>query len=122
MKVIYDREFDILELWDGAEETSAPLRDHPDIVVHLGVDEREVVGLAVTGAFAYLSLVRGYDVDRDALTFGAWPDAPDHRTQNRDWMVCWYRHPEHPNDPREFLEPVGVVLAHASKHLASVLQ
>ena len=119
MKVSYDAEADVLSLTTGiAPETSASLLDDPDIVVDLAeADGHDIVGIAVMWASAYLPLKKGYDPETDTLLLGTKNPAPDLITERDDFVGYW-RVDE--DEPHSFMDPVGVLIRNASKHLAQV--
>ena len=119
MKANYDVEADVLSLTTGIEPaTSASLLDDPDIVVDLAdADGHDIVGLAVMWASAYLPLKKGYDPETDTLLLGM-KNAPCHpATEHGDFIGYWQVDEDEPDG---FMDPVGVLIRNASKHLAQV--
>ncbi len=117
LQLLYDKDVDVLRLFTGEdEETSSSLLDLLEVVVHLTDDEsRHVVGLEVIGASSYLPLGRcGYDTKADTLTLGATVSDPANITENADIVTYWQ---ESPWEPGACIEPVGVTIRRASKHL-----
>ena len=119
MRVDYDQEANVLTLATGARAvTSASLLDDPGIVVDLaGLDGHDIVGVLVMGASAYLPLKRGYDPGTDTLLLGKRTDSPELVTETGDFVVYWQ---SHSGDSDDFMDPVGVLIRDASKHLAPV--
>ena len=119
MKANYDVEADVLSLTTGIEPaTSASLLDDPDIVVDLAdADGHDIVGLAIMWASAYLPLKKGYDPERDTLLLGI-KNAPPHTvTEHGDFIGYWQVDEDEPDG---FMDPVGVLIRNASKHLAQI--
>ncbi len=119
MKANYDVEADVLSLTTGIQPaTSASLLDDPDIVVDLAeADGHDIVGLSVMWASAYLSLKKGYDSETDTLLLGTKNASPDLITEHDDFVGYW-RVDE--DEPDSFMDPVGVLIRNASKHLAQI--
>ncbi len=120
MKTNYDSEADVLSLsTDVRPATSASLLDDPDIVVDLAEsDGHDIVGLMVMWASAYLPLKKGYDPKGDTLLLGTKTDSPDLITENSDFVGYWRAYE---GEPDGFMDPVGVLIRDASKHLAPVI-
>ena len=117
MKANYDAEADVLSLTTDIEPaTSASLLDDPDIVVDLAeADGHDIVGLAVMWASAYLPLKKGYDSETDTLLLGK-KNAPHGLiTEHGDFTGYWQVDED---EPDSFMDPVGVLIRNASKHLA----
>ena len=119
MKANYDVEADVLSLTTGIEPaTSASLLDDPDIVVDLAeADGHDIVGLAVMWASAYLTLKKGYDPETDTLLLGTKNAQPHLVTEHGDFIGYWQVDED---EPDSFMDPVGVLIRNASKHLAQV--
>ena len=119
MKANYDVEADVLSLTtDVPPATSASLLDDPDVVVDLAEpDGHDIVGLAVMWASAYLPLKKGYDPETDTLLLGTKDDSPSLITENDDFVGYWQADED---EPDSFMDPVGVMIRNASKHLAPV--
>ena len=119
MKANYDVEADVLSLTTGIEPaTSASLLDDPDIVVDLAdADGHDIVGLAIMWASAYLPLKKGYDPERDTLLLGIKNTPPHPVTEHGDFIGYWQVDEDEPDG---FMDPVGVLIRNASKHLAQV--
>ena len=119
MKANYDVEADVLSLSTGIEPaTSASLLDDPDIVVDLAeADGHDIVGLAVMWASAYLPLRKGYDPETDTLLLGTKNTRPHLVTERGDFVGYWQVDED---EPDSFMDPVGVLIRNASKHLALV--
>ena len=120
MKAEYDKEADVLNLSTGVKAaTSASLLDDPDIVVDLAAPHgHDIVGLSVMWASAYVHLKKGYDAETDTLLLGAKTDSPGSITKTGDFVGYWQAYED---DPDGFMDPVGVAVRHASKHLAPVI-
>ena len=69
------------------------------------------------GASAYLPLKKGYDLETDTLLLGKRAEPPDLITETGDFVGYWHAHC---GEPGGFMDPVGVLIRDASKHLASV--
>ena len=69
------------------------------------------------GASAYLPLKTGYDPESDTLLLGKRTDSPDLVTETGDFVGYWQ---SHRGDPNGFMDPVGVLIRDASKHLTPV--
>ena len=119
MKANYDVEADVLSLTTGVPPaTSASLLDDPDVVVDLAEsDGHDIVGLVVMWASAYLPLKKGYDSETDTLLIGVKNDSPSLITENDDFVGYWQADED---EPDSFMDPVGVMIRNASKHLAPV--
>ena len=119
MKANYDADADVLSLTTGIQPaTSASLLDDPDIVVDLAEsDGHDIVGLAVMWASAYLPLKKGYDPETDTLLLGTKNAPPDLITEHGDFIGYWHVDED---EPDSFMDPVGVLIRNASKHLAQV--
>lgn len=117
MRLIYDKEVDVLRLLTGEDEaTSSSLYDDIDIVVDLDKNEERVLGLMIIGASTYLPLgKRGYDAETDTLTLGTVATEPALITRNADFITYWMKDRYEGDDT---LDPIGVAVKHASKHLA----
>ena len=117
MKVNYDAEADVLSLTTDIEPaTSASLLDDPDIVVDLAeAGGHDIVGLAVMWASAYLPLKKGYDSKTDTLLLGKKNAPPDLITEHGDFIGYWQVDED---EPDSFMDPAGVLIRNASKHLA----
>ena len=120
MKANYDPEVDVLSIaMDLQPETSASLLDYPDIVVDLAESNgHEIVGLTVMGASMYLPLNKGYDPIADTLLLGAKADSPELSIESGPFIGYWQVYED---EPDSFMDPVGVLIRDASKHLGSVL-
>ena len=119
MKANYDVDADVLSLTTGVPPaTSASLLDGPDIVVDLAEpDGHDIVGLVVMWASAYLPLKKGYDPETDTLLLGIKNDSPSLITENDDFVGYWQADEDEPDG---FMDPVGIMIRNASKHLAPV--
>ena len=119
MKANYDVEADVLSLTTGIQPaTSASLLDDPDIVVDLAeADGHDIVGLAVMWASAYLPLNKGYDPETDTLLLGTKNVRSHLITEHGDFIGYWQVDED---EPDSFMDPVGVLIRNASKHLAQV--
>ena len=119
MRVHYDRDVDILHLTMGRMKTSASLLDDPGVVVHLAAaNGHEVVGLVLMGASVYIPLGQGYDRLRDTLLLGRKTDPNLVITETGDFIGYWHNDPD---DLDGIMDPVGVELRHASKHIAQAM-
>ena len=121
LKIVYDREVDILRLLTEESErevTCVHLEDDYGVLVGLDSDEgTHVVGLEVMGASAYLPLgQQGYDASADTLTLGDVPNAPAKTTENADIITYW----QTDNSGLLLLVPIGVKIRRASEHLNGV--
>ena len=117
MRAHYDSEFNVLSLRTGvAAATEASLLDDAGIVLELAhQDGYDIVGLMVMGAPAYVP--HGYDAKEDILRLGR-TTAPELVVrENGDFIGYWQADA---SDPSGAMDPVGVVVRNASKHLASV--
>ena len=116
LQMIYDKDVDVLRLLtDEDEATSSSLLGLEEVVVDLDADGSQVVGLMVMGASAYLPLgKRGYDPRTDTLTLGTVVDDPAKVTHNANIVTYWQ--PDR-YEPDTGVEPVGVAIKQASKHL-----
>ena len=119
MRVEYDEEANVLTLTSGKRSaTSASLLDDPGIVVDLTEsDGHDIVGVLVMGASAYIPLNRGYDPDTDTLLLGKKANSPDLITETGDFVGYWQAHD---GEPSGFMDPVGVLIRDASRHLLPV--
>ena len=119
MIVDYDQEANVLTMITGElSATSASLLCDPGIVVDLTESEgHDIVGVLVMGASAYLPLKKGYDPKTDTLLLGKRVESPDLITETGDFVGFWH---VHCGEPGGFMDPVGVLIRDASKHLASV--
>lgn len=119
MRVFYDTEADVLRIWTSVQAaTSSSLLNDPDIVVDLSEPEgHDIVGLGVMWASGYLPLKKGYDPETDTLLLGRQTTSPDLITENGDFVGYWQPYEDEPDG---FMDPVGVLLRNASKHLAAV--
>ena len=92
-----------------------------EVVIDLADDDgRHIVGLMVMGASSYLPLgKRGYDADADTLTLGVATADPANVTENDD-VVTYWQLSHYATD--SCMEPVGVTIRQASKHLANARQ
>ena len=120
MRAHYDKEVDVLRLTAGAPaETTASLLDDPGIAVNLATTNgHEVVGLILMGASGYIPLGQGYDRVTDTLLLGRKTDPNLMITKTGDFIGYWH------NDPDDFdgvMDPVGMELRHASKHIAQAM-
>ena len=98
--------------------TSSSLLDDPDIVVDLSEPEgHDIVGLGIMWASGYLPLKKGYDPEADTLLLGQQITSPRLITENGDFVGYWQPYED---EPDAFMDPVGVLLRNASKHLAVV--
>ena len=120
MRVIYDKEADVLRMITGhpIADTASFLRG-PDVAVDLSTKNgHDVVGLTVIGASAYIPLAKGYDAEEDTLTIGETTSDPALVTDSGDfigyWNVCI-------DEFGDFMDPVGVLIRDASKHLSPVI-
>ena len=121
MKVSYDEENDVLVLTTKQRgpvcATLSSATD--DVAVELATEDgHDVVGLIAIGASAYFSPWKGYDADRDILTIGKTTDDPELITENGDFIAYWQASESYPDDP---MNPIGVAIKQASKHLAPVI-
>ena len=119
MRVIYDRQADVLRLLtDKKGQTSTPLVELVDVVLDLVADESdEVTALEIIGASAYLPLGRrGYDAATDTLTLGT-VDNPKHVTRSENIVTYWQ--PDE-YEPETQLEPAGIAIRQASEHLNGI--
>ena len=122
LQLIYDRNVDVLRLFTGEpESTSSSLVGREEVVIDLADDNsRHVVGLMLMGASSYLPLgERGYDADADTLTLGVATVDPSNITENDD-IVTYWQLSHYATD--SCMEPVGVTIRQASKHLANARQ
>ena len=122
LKVVFDREVDVLRLVTGEDgETSASLAGLEDVVVDLATaDGHHIIGVEVMGGSAYLPLgKRGYDPETDTLTLGTAVSDPALITENGDIVGYWEADRI---EPDSFMDPVGVAIRQASKHLDGVPQ
>ena len=119
MRVYYDKEADVLLVRTSVQSaTSASLLHDPDIVVDLSEPEgHDIVGLSVMWASGYLPLKKGYDPEADTLLLGLQTTSPGMITENGDFVGYWQPYEDEPDG---FMDPVGVLLRNASKHLAAV--
>ena len=120
MQVMYDKEADVLRVIDGrpVADTASLLRG-PDAVVDMATfNGHDVIGFTVIGASAYLPLGLGYDSKMDILTIGETTNDPTMITENGDFVGYWEVGPE---EPGRFLDPIGVALRQASKHLEPMI-
>ena len=119
MKANYDPEADVLSLTTGMRPaTSASLLDDPDIIVDLAeADGHDIVGLVIMWASAYLPLKKGYDPKADTLLLGT-KNAPHHVITEHDDFIGYWQVDD--DEPDSFMDPVGVLIRNASKHLAQV--
>ena len=119
MKASYDTKADVLSLTTGIQPaTSASLLDDPDIVVDLAeADGHNIVGLMIMWASAYVPLNKGYDPDTDTLLLGT-KTAPHHLISENDDFIGYWQVDD--DEPDGFMDPVGVLLRNASRHLAQV--
>ena len=119
MKANYDVEADVLSLTTGIEPaTSASLLDDPDIVVDLAeADGHDIVGLAVMWASAYLTLKKGYDLKQIRCSWAQRTPSPT-SLRSTETLSGIGRCDE--DEPDSFMDPVGVLIRNASKHLAQV--
>ena len=121
MRVIYDHEANVLRIiTDTPAATAASLLDDPGIAVELATDDgHDIVGLIVMGASAYIPLgkCKSYDAASDTLLIGRKTTSPELITENGDFIGYWQPYED---EPDAFMDPVGVLLRNASKHLAVV--
>ena len=120
MRATYDKEDDILWITTGqpSADSGSFLRG-PDAAVFLGTENgHDIVGLEVLGGSFYLPLGEGYDAESDSLMIGEAVNDPRRVTENGDFVG--YRHQDEAG-PGDFMDPVGVLVRNASKHLAPVL-
>ena len=117
MSVHYDRDADILHLTtERASETGASLLDDPGVVLDLATaDGHEIVGLLLMGASAYIPLGQGYDRTTDTLLLGRNSGPSLVTTETGDFVGYWRRDQD---DPDGIMDPVGVALRRASRHIA----
>ena len=120
MRANYDKEANVLRLtMDVQAVTAASLLDDPGIVIDLSASEgHDIIGLVIMGASAYLPLGRGYNPSTDTLLLGTKTNDPGLITENGDFIGYWQVYDD---DPSEFMDPVGVAIRNASKHLARVI-
>ena len=120
MRADYDVKANVLSLTtEVPAKTSASLLDDPGVVVALAESEgHDIVGLIVMGAAAYLPLQRGYDPETDTLLLGEKTNSPELITENGDFIGYWQVYED---EPKGFMDPVGVLIRDASKHLAPVI-
>ena len=119
MRVHYDEEADVLVISTGEHYVDTfTLRNDDHVAIDVSSNGQDVVGFLVMGASRFLSLKRGYDPKRDVLTIGETTDAPAMVSKNGDFVGYWRPDEYHPD---EFLEPIGVAVHQASKHLAPIL-
>ncbi len=119
MRVHYDREVDVLDIRTGEHYADTfTLRNDDNVAVDIADNGRDVVGFLVIGASRFLPLQRGYDAKSDVLTIGETTDDPAMLAESGDFVGYWQ-----PDEycPDEFLEPIGVAVRQASKHLAPIL-
>ncbi len=69
------------------------------------------------GASAYLPLKEGYDAETDTLLLGKRTDSPDLVTETGYFVGYWKSHRGLPDG---LVDPVGVLIWDASKHLLPV--
>ena len=119
MRVIYDREANVLRIiTDTPAATAASLLDDPGVAVELATDDgHDIVGLIVMGASAYIPLGESYDAAYDTLLLGRKTTTSGMITENGDFVGYWQPYED---EPDAFMDPVGVLLRNASKHLAAV--
>ena len=120
LKVVYDKEVNILTLSTGEEGfTSTSLPDFWHIVLDLvSMESRYVVAVELAGASAFLPLgKRDYDDLKDQLVLGSvMEDA--HIETNGDIQTLWVPYKD---DPDSFMDPVGVIICNASRHLGQIV-
>ena len=119
LNVLYDHAADVLRLMKGEDEaTSATLLDEFEIVLSLATEDgHHIVGIDIMGASSHLPLGKsGYDQENDELTLGS-TLAETIVTENGDIVGYWMVDAV---DPEGFMDPVGVVIRHASRYLAQV--
>ncbi len=121
LQLIYDEDVDVLRVFTGEDETtSSSLTGLEEVVVDLDGAKNHVVGIMVMGASAYLPLgKRGYDPQTDTLTLGAVVSDPAKITHNSNIVTYWQ--PDR-YEPDRHVEPVGVAIRQASKHLNGILK
>ena len=121
MKVSYHHIDDLLYIDTGTPDiVSDSLLDTPGVVVHIATqDGRDIVGVTVMGASAYLPLGNGgYDAETDTLLMGRSTTDPKHITENGDILGYWQLDKYDPSDGYQY--PIGVAIRRASVHLAKV--
>ena len=119
MRVIYDREANVLRIiTDTPAATAASLLDDPGVAVELATDDgHDIVGLILMGASAYIPPGESYDAASDTLLLGRKTTTSGMITENGDFVGYWQPYED---EPDAFMDPVGVLLRNASKHLAAV--
>lgn len=120
MQTNYDLEADVLSITtDVRPATSASLLNDPDIVVDLAESNgHQIVGLMIMWASSYLPLKKGYDPETDTLLLGTKTESPGLTTETGCFVGYWQVYDDEPNG---FMDPVGVLIREASKHLAPAL-
>ena len=95
------------------------LADDVTVYVELNEGDRSVLGIIVQHGGPYLTMQKGYDADADTLTIGRTTDDPELTSEN-DVFIGYWQVDE--SDVDGALEPIGVTLRNASKHLGKVLR
>ncbi len=117
-KCSYDTEYGTLQLSTGQPSTHFDfLADDVCVSVELNGDDRRVIGVIIQDGEPYLTLQNGYNASADTLTIGRTVDDPAFTSENDDFVAYWQLDE---GDTDGALEPVGVALRNASKHLGKV--